>query len=468
MSYLIKGVERNMAKNKFSSWLLTVTFLLMAVLVACQSPTATTPQTPQPGTVEKIKVAIIGPMQVVIGNSAWQAATLTNETINKDGGIKAGGKTYQFDLVKIDTNEQVSIDDAVNAVTRAIQSEKCQFILGGTRTESILAVQEIAMDAKIIYIDTGSASDPQILKVKNNYNRYKYYFRTGMPVTTTLMGMSIADCCFVANKIKKDFGIDKPRVALLLDKAAYTTNWTPLAQRVFAKEGMEIVGTWMGGYAGTDMFSEATAIQTVTPHIIYNVQSGPGGTAFVNAYGKLKIPAALVGNTTEAQALKFWKTTTGECNYMATYDTIGRIKMTDATIPFYDEHVKRFGEKPGFSSPNMAAGLLALKAAIEKTGTLDSDALVPVLEKTDIPSLVGRLTFNEPGFPHQATTGPGARTLVSFQWIDNQLSWYFPNGTDWPKSLLDEGVLPGLKDVKYEGITDYKLPPWMIDYWKKK
>lgn len=461
-----------MAKGKFRNLLVAAAFILMAILVACQAPAAApaaqTPQATPTATVEKIKVGIIGPMAVVLGNSAWQAATIINESINKDGGIKAGGKTYQFDLVKIDTNEQISIDDAVNAVTRAIQAEKCKFLLGGTRTESVLAMQEVTADAKVIYIDTGSSADPQMLKVKDNYERHKYYFRTGMPVSVTLIGFSIADGIFVANKVKKELGIDKPRVALVLDKAAYTERWVTWAQEAFTKEGMEVVGTWMGGYAATDMFAEATAIQALNPHIIYNVQSGPGGTAFVNAYGKLKIPAVLCGNTTEAQSLKFWNTTTGACNYMSTYDTIGRIAMTKETIPFYDEHVKRFGEKPGFSSPNMAAGLLAIKAAIEKAGSLDTDRLVSELENIDTPSLVGRLTFKEPGFPHQATTGPGSRTLVMFQWIDNQLSWYFPDGSDWPKSLLDLGVKPGLSQCKYEGISEYKIAPWVVEYWKKK
>jgi hypothetical protein len=82
---------------------------------------------------------------------------------------------------------------------------------------------------------------------------------------------------------------------------------------------------------------------------------------------------------------------------------------------------------------------------------MDPDALVPVLEKADFQSTKGRVVFNE---SHDPIFGPGYLLGAAFQWLPNgEKSIWWPNG--W-------------RGVKYEGVVDFKLSPWMIKYWKGK
>ena len=82
---------------------------------------------------------------------------MARDEINAAGGIKVGGKARKIELVRVDTNEMVSPGDATNAMERAITREKADFLVGGFRSEAVLAMQEIAMDYKKLFLGCGAA-----------------------------------------------------------------------------------------------------------------------------------------------------------------------------------------------------------------------------------------------------------------------------------------------------------------------
>jgi branched-chain amino acid transport system substrate-binding protein len=422
---------------------------------------------------KKIKIGIVGPMKVFYGSYLWNAAYVVADEKNQSGGVNVGGVMHDIDLVKLDTNELQSIADASSTMERACSIEKCDFVLGGVRTESVLAMQEVAADHKMLYIDCGSVHRNQVDRVKNDYQRYKYYFRTSIMSTSALWNYMLADVDFVGQKIRKELGIAKPKVAIIIDKAKYADHAIGPIQENLPKMGYEVVGTWRPNYMATDLFAELNAINATGAHLIFAVLVGPGGPAFTSAWGKLKIPAAIAGTITSSQRLSFWKDSAGACNYIAGYNCMGPIEMSEGTLSFYNKYEKQFGEAPGWNSPFMESGMKALIAAIEKAGTIDKDSLVPVLEKIDIDVATGRLQFYgmENEFPHQAMYGKGYRTLVSYQWRDGKQVFYFPCAAK-PNPVLvevdDSGTVVQYGETKYAGTGEYELPPWMVDHYKKK
>jgi len=454
------------------SILILLSLLLIAVNIAFGCNQQQIPTTPSPQVTQKeLKFGILGPMKFALGQQTWNAAVISADIINESGGIKVGKDTYMIKVIQYDTNEFISLDDAVSAAERAVSVDKCDFIVGGIRTEAVLAMQEVMMDHKLIYFDTGSGVPAPAEKVRSNYQRYKYYFKPSFSADISVAGYSFADADSVGRKIKQDLGIDKVKVAVSFDKVAYGDLWQQLAEKIFPAMGMEIVGIWRPSSNANDLFSEASAMAAKEPHIIFTNMSAQGGAALVNAYGKLKIPAIIVGTITETQRLGFWKESGGAVNYVCGYDTIGRVKMSNKTIPFWDRYIAKFNEKPGYSSPFAEGAISAVKAALEQTGTLDNDTLVKALEQIDVEVANGRLTFYKEGDkqpPHYGTVGPGFRTMVSYQWIDNKMQIYFPDGKPISNVLINVGFTPGFEKVRYEGTSDVILPPWMIDYWKNK
>lgn len=114
-----------------------IIILLLAVAAGCGSEEAE-------GNV--IKVGVAGPMQFVHGEHHWLGAQMAADEINEAGGVQVGEETYQIELVKVDTNELLSVDDAATAIERAINVDNVDFIVGSIRTEAAQAMQEVAMD----------------------------------------------------------------------------------------------------------------------------------------------------------------------------------------------------------------------------------------------------------------------------------------------------------------------------------
>src|SRR3954466_4786544 len=126
---------------------------------------------------QSIKIAILGPMAFVQGEHHWYGAEMARDEINKAGGINVGGKRMRIELIRGDTNEIQSVPDATNAMERVITRDKADFVIGGFRSEAVLAMQEVAMDYKKIFLGCGAADAKLGANVEKSYDRYKYWFR---------------------------------------------------------------------------------------------------------------------------------------------------------------------------------------------------------------------------------------------------------------------------------------------------
>ncbi len=91
--------------------------------------------------VDPITIGVLGPMSFTQGEGHWNGATLAADEINQAGGVKVGQVMRPIKLIKIDTNEFLSIPDATNAVEMAVSRYKVDFLIGGFRTEAVQVMQ---------------------------------------------------------------------------------------------------------------------------------------------------------------------------------------------------------------------------------------------------------------------------------------------------------------------------------------
>jgi hypothetical protein len=101
---------------------------------------------------------------------------------------------------------------------------------------------------------------------------------------------------------------------------------------------------------------------------------------------------------------------------------------------------------------------------VERAGTLDTEALIASLEKTDFPGVQGRICFYPKGhtYAHSVMVGPGFLTMFCTQWRDGERVAIWPDGKPVHPVLSKD---PGWGNIKYKGTVDYVLPPWIA---KKK
>jgi branched-chain amino acid transport system substrate-binding protein len=411
---------------------------------------------------QEIKIGVIGPMQFVQGKGHWNGATMAAEEINAKGGIQVGNKKMKIALIKADSNEFINVTDATNAMERLITKDKADFIIGGFRTEAVLPMQDIAMENKKIFIGVGAATNELCNRVAKNYNTYKYWFR-GSPFNSSfLVRTSFIHLATVGAILKQSLNIPKIKVAVVMEKAQWADAMVPAAEATLPKLGMEVAGVWRPSPVATDVTAELSAIQRSEANMIFTIFSSSVGIPFARQAGELKIPAVQVGINVEAQKDGFWQATQKMGNYVFTTNTYARgVEYNELTKPFVDGYVKKFGETPTYTADTYAAIKYTLTPVIEKIGTLDPDKMVAVMENDvhKAPSGVVAYLKDAEGRPlHELRWGPGYLTSLGVQWQDGELKGVWPN--KWKAT-------PEAPEITYKGIVPYKIPPWMIEKYKK-
>ncbi len=409
-----------------------------------------------------IKIGVIGPMKFVQGIGHWNGATMAAEEINAKGGIQVGPKKMKVELVQADSNEFLSIPDATTAMERLITRDKVHFIVGGFRTEAVLAMQDIAMENKKIFIGVGAAHDELCLRVARDYKIYKYWFR-GSPFNSSFLGRtSFIHLGTVGAILRGSLNIPKVKVAIAAEKAEWTEPMIKASETAIPGMGMEVVGVWRPSAVATDVTAELSAIQRSEAHIIFTIFSASVGIPFARQAGELKIPAVQVGINVEAQKDGFWAATRGMGNYVATLNTYARgVESNELTKAFVDAYVKRFGETPTYTADTYSAIVYGLAPTIEQAGTLDPDKIVSILEERVYKTASGTVKYMKDAqgrHLHELTWGPGYLTALGVQWQDGELKAWWPN--KWK-------LTPEAPEITYKGVVPYKIPPWMVEKYKK-
>ncbi len=388
---------------------------------------------------QNIKIAILGPMAFVQGENHWAGAEMARDEINQAGGISVGGKKRQVEIIKVDTNEIQSVPDATNAIERAIARDRADFLVGGFRTEAVLAMQEVAMDNKKLFLGAGAAHSKLGLNVEQNYDRYKYWFRITPPKDVDLGREVFAAMGSIAAQMRNDLKKPQPKVAIVAEKAAWVEALLKAAQDNLPKMKMEVVGVWQPSATATDVTAELSAIKRADADIVFTILSGPVGIVMGRQMGELQLPAIAFGINVEAQKDGFWQATNGKGQYVSTLDTYSKVDITPKTVPFVKAFQQRYKKSPTYNAATYDA-LLLLKDAIEKAGTPEADKLVPVLEKTVHTGTAGVLEFDK---RHDPVWGPGRVTGIAVQWQNGEKVPFWPDG--W-------------QGVSYKGMKPFILP----------
>lgn len=418
---------------------------------------------------EEIKIGIIGPMKFALGDHSWKGATIAADEVNAAGGIKLNGKSYKVTLVQADDDCLTSIPNAVSAMKRLVNVSKVNFIVGGFRSEAVLAQQEVMADNKIMYLGTGPSSPALNERLGKEFDRYKYWFRIGNGNSKVGLPGWFAMIEPVLRAVRTEIGIEKPRVALLIEKAKWAEPIAQIAEELFPKMGCEIAGFWRPSATATNVTAELSAIKSANAQVIFTQLTGPSGNAFARQWGDLKIPAAMAGVNLATVKASAWEATGGRCNYSLVSDVVATSsEKTHLTKPFLEAFEKRFGERPLYTGSGGYDAVYLIKELVEKTQSLDNEVLIPALEKMTFVGSMGTLTFTSRDAvnPHDLVWGPNYY-WGGIQWIDGKRYDVWPDGHEIHPALVEIGAPTGWDKVRPQGTRDYVLPPWVVEYWKK-
>jgi len=380
------------------------------------------------------------------GWDAQRAITLATEEINAKGGVTVGKEKRPFKVEIMETRDLepgVPTSDALLVVEKLILEKNADFIVGGpVRSEAALAAMDLLSKYKKVSILTTGVLTPAYHKrVEAEYDKFKYCFRISGEVAWMVVGEFIP--CLMEIKAKHNLN----RLFIMIQDVAHARAGGDLVEKMSKERGWEVLGKEVFPTGTTDYSVGLMKAKKENAQVILIWMDMPETSILLKQWYDMKVPALPYGTIiSAAEEPGFWKATEGKGEYaMASVVNAGNApsKATPWTTKFFEAYTKRWKVEPeGYGTSSSYMAVYTLKDAIERAGSLDSDAVVTALEKTDLMGGVyGRIRFNPKSHQVIPSVDPNEGAVGTiFQWQKGKRVVVFP-----PKIAMGE----------------VKLPPWM-------
>ena len=371
-----------------------------------------------------ITVGMPLPLNSIIGQNMLQAAQLAVNQINAAGGVNVSGTSYQYKIVTYDTEEadpSIPIANGVAGVTSLIQTDHVNFLMGGYRSDVVLAELPVVAQAKELYITFGA--DTGISQyVANNYSKGGEYIFNGFLNTTNQNAQYGALPLFLLEAYKEGLiPTNITNIAVLGEQAAWTEAdigaggsssplWPVLQSVGFNPVYIEQFPLSPSGGSYDSLLSTLAADGT---QAIYILAAGTETPLLISNYGSFNwgsdsalqkgaVRPLLLG----ADVMSEFNGTTSTTNYfkMTNGASAGEMTfgwgptlptaITASSIPFYNAFEKAYGINPMFADGFVYSAFFYLAQAIEKAKSLAPLAVIPYLEQTNYTGPMGQVQFS--------------------------------------------------------------------------
>jgi branched-chain amino acid transport system substrate-binding protein len=137
-----------------------------------------------------IKIGLVAPMSTSIGQDMSNAANMAVKEINDAGGIYVSGWNTKVNITLIvaDTVNDAPGPNAVTPVTRAVETDKVDMLIGGYGSAGTLADQVVAITDKVPFIITGASN--QLVTRRGPQGNYGGFGPNGQNSISDSDGMS--------------------------------------------------------------------------------------------------------------------------------------------------------------------------------------------------------------------------------------------------------------------------------------
>ncbi|MEW6666071.1 MAG: ABC transporter substrate-binding protein [Thermodesulfobacteriota bacterium] len=406
----------------FRTIVLTVLSILLVVPFAPGSASAQ----------QKGKPVLVGapvPRASAYGQNGERGMIMAAEEINAAGGIKVGKEVRPLQLEIIDTRDEepgVPTSEVLLSIEKLILQKKVDFVVGGPcMSECGMAAIDLYAKYKAVdIVSIGCYTPGWDQKVGKEIQKYKYSFRESGSVK-----WYIKEALDLLQKINKDFGFNKMYISI--DDSAMCRAAAKIVEEQAVKAGWQIMGQDKHPIGATDYSAALSECKKSGAQVLFIWAYSPETSILLKQWADMEVPALPIGFIGAAEDPGFWKATNGKGAYtIVTLSETGNVptKATPLSMKFYENFKKRWNVAPRSTGCVSAyEALFVLKDAIERAGTLDKDAVIAALEKTNLPAVRGTIRFDQ---NHQIIYGydPANSVLGCWvQWQDGERVQIFPD-----------------------------------------
>lgn len=351
---------------------------------AAKTTTTTTTST------KPITFGILAPLTDVTGIDTKEGAQLAVSEINAAGGVL--GRPIQ--LVYEDTHEAdptIPVDTALAAMNRIVTVDGAQVIIGGERSDVVLAEEAQLPTYKVPFLDVGAADTTLGQNVLNNYTLYKYFFMAS-PVNSTALATALIT--YYATLRYTNSSLTK--VYIMAEDIAVWHALVPVLQAELPTFGYSIVGTDYFPYGASDFSSDLSAVRSSGAQIICLLAAGQDSVQLIQQWATLQIPAVPIGIDVAAESPSFWGQTSGAAKYETIEVGIGDSGTPINTVGanFYKNFSDAYGTLPIYTADGAYDAVYIAAKAIEEAGTTNGTALIPYLEQANFTGPDGLVRFD--------------------------------------------------------------------------
>ncbi len=380
---------------------------------------------------EYINIGVIAPLKTTNGILLKKSIQLAKKEINEQGGIL----NKKIKLIYINDNNNV--DHALWNLENAIKNKNLNYIVGGMSSGIVVKLMNVMAKYKILWLGTGGAKTQIIDMIKNNYNKYKYYFRVG--ITDSAKQAEFLSK-FILDVFKTKFKFKK--YAIIAVNLKWAKASLSMVKKILAKNDLEL--TYENYFNASALNFKPifnNAVKSKAQFLISYTLSSEG-IEYYKQYHDLKVPLPAFSNHARASRREWWEDTNKKGIWNCFFKAMGAYyAYTPKSLNFYHKFKKTFKKTPGFLSWPGYDTLYILKKAAETSNSLKTETLIKTLEKIEYVGNV-RYKFTK---NHDLTYGEinGKRYVspIYFQWKPDGKYYAI-----WPQNVAE---------------AKYEIPQWI-------
>ena len=334
------------------------------------------------------------------------------EQINKNGGVKAGGETYQLKIVYYDDKSDPT--ESSKLVEKLIAEDKVDFLLGPYSSGITIPDGLVAQRYKVPMIEGGGASG-------NIFNRGNKYIFGTLPPAGQYFKSTL--------EMLKTFSPAPKTIAILYSDDKFDVSVAEGTDKLAKEMGFDVVLYEKYAERATDFNSILTKIKSLKTDVALVAGHTEESLNFTQQAKELDVTPKLIAMTVGPSEADFRKSLGKDAEFIygvASWSTQMNFKgyLFADTQEFIKLFKAKFNYDPDYHNASGIADVAVYKNAIEQAGSLDREKVRDAIAATNLDTIYGRVEFSD--------NGQIKGTSVVLQILGGEVYQVYPNGVKQP------------------------------------